>query len=140
MPPSSWPYTNTDTGGELSALLGTPEFMRLTLTQEWGFDEFATNVNTRAMSRKVAVISCKARSCNIIVRAHRHEQLWCLSSAILEPGVPRGVSLHYGVQDREELAHSSRYGHFLGFSSPQQSLIEGFDDRVTPCRGERGHV
>jgi hypothetical protein len=33
-----------DTGGELSALLGTPEFMRLTLTQEWGFDEFATSV------------------------------------------------------------------------------------------------
>ena len=32
------------------------------------------------------------------------------------------------------------YGHFLGFPSPQQSLIEGFDDRVKPCRGERGHV
>ena len=42
---TAWPKPNKDTGGELSALLGTPEFMRLTLTQEWGFDEFATSVN-----------------------------------------------------------------------------------------------
>jgi len=27
------------------APLGTPEFMRLTLTKEWGFCEFATSVN-----------------------------------------------------------------------------------------------
>lgn len=63
-----------------------------------------------------------------------------LNRSTLEPGVPRGLSPHHGVQDREERAHSSRYGHFLGFPSPQPSLIEGFDDRVTPCSGARGHV
>ena len=67
------------------------------------------------------------------------KQRWSLSRAMLEPGVPRGLSLHPGVQDQEELAHRSCYGHLLGFPSPQPSVRESFANRVTPCRAERGH-
>ncbi len=56
------------------------------------------------------------------------------------PGLPRGLMLHHGVEDRQQLAHAGRQGHLFGFARGEQALVEGCEHRIMADRHERGHI
>ncbi len=56
------------------------------------------------------------------------------------PRGPRGLGLHHGVQDREQLPHTGDEGDFLELPRRQEPLVEGPDHRVAPDGREGRHV
>ena len=79
------------------------------------------------------------------------QQLSCLSRELLffkwenaswlgSDAAERLLVAQHGVEDREELSHTSDEGHLLEFAPFQLLLVLGPNERVTPSGHERGHV
>jgi len=54
-------------------------------------------------------------------------------------GLPGRPLLQQGIAHRHQLMPTRRQRHFFAFSRSEQSVIQGVDLRMTPCRHERPH-